>query len=155
MRLLVPAFLCLAVLLFGSSVWGQTPEEKDSASYFGLEEDLLRKSDDPALRSTHAGARPALILETTKDGDTRVKARVGVEFGKDRVLDLQVESPRNKTSERTTLATPDGLTNSTTAEVGLTWVLWKPEEYATAMLKDLRNTQESTKLLADWKSRTE
>jgi hypothetical protein len=135
MRLSMPALLCSVLLFLCSSSWAQeAPEgdEEDWASYFILEEVLLRGSRNPNLDAARAQAQPTLILESSENGDTRVKARVGVEIGKRVVLDLKVESPRK--SGETTLASLDGLTDSSTAELGFTWIYWKPKEYAHAMI---------------------
>ena len=130
MRFSIPAWLCSALLFLGSSSHAQnTPD--DWASYFVLEEIMMRGSQDPKLDAPRAQPQPTLILETSENGDTRVKARVGVEVGKQLVLDLKVESPRK--SGETTLASFDGLTDSSTAELGFTWIFWKPREYARAM----------------------
>jgi len=133
MRLSAPTFVCLALLFFGNSVWAQgtptTPAEW--ASRFALEEVLMRRSDDPVLRSPLALPQPKLILEAT-NGGTQAKARVGLAFGKNRVLDLQVESP--KTSEETTLATLDGLSDSGTVGLGFTWIFWNPDACARKMI---------------------
>jgi hypothetical protein len=93
-----------------------------------LEEVLLRRSDDPTLGSALALPQPKLILETTEDGNTRVKARIGVEVDKRIILDLEVASPKGG-SGQTTLADLGGLSNDSTADAGLSWILWNPSAY--------------------------
>lgn len=149
MRFTASAFLGLALFLFGNASWAQTPPQPNSApelteeekekeekawSYFFLEEVLQRSCDDPTLRSTIALPQPKLILETTDDGQTRVKARVGLEIQKEFVLNLEVASPRNPSGE-TTLASLDGLSNGTTAELALSWFLVPWKDYKEAALK--------------------
>lgn len=128
MRRSAPVLLGSALLLLSSPSW---PEDNSSwpqeaSSYFMLEEVLLRRSDDPTLGSALALPQPKLILETTEDGNTRVKARVGVEVRKKFILNLEVASPKDR-SGQTTLADLDGLSNESTAEVGLSWILWNPQ----------------------------
>jgi hypothetical protein len=140
MRFNASACVCLALLLFGAPAGAQeTGEqepktwEEEASSYFVLEEVLMRGSDDPTLKSPLAVPQPKLILET-KDGETIIKARIGMEMQKRFMLDLQVSSPTN-TSGNTTLASLDGLSDGSSAEVGFSWILW-PEEKTRLMLKD-------------------
>ena len=135
MRFTASAILCSAIFLFGSPILAEGPpsqkDKEDWTSYFILNEVLMRRSDDPVLRSPLALPQPKLILEATSGG-TQAKARVGWKFGKNRVLDFQVESP--KTSEETALATLDGLSDSGTAGLGFTWIFWNPSASAQKML---------------------
>jgi hypothetical protein len=133
MRAPIPALL-FSLLFLGGSSWAQeTPE--DWASYFILEEVLLRGADDPNLDSARAIPQPKLILESTEEGKTKVKARVGVEIQKRLLVDLQVESPRtSEESGETTLASLDGFSDSSTAELGFTWMSKDPVAYATDMM---------------------
>lgn len=144
MRFTVSAFLGLALLLFGNASWGQDWED-EASSYFVLEEMLMRGSDDPTLRSPLAVPQPKLILETTKDGKTVIKARIGMEMQKKYILDLQVASPTNQSGD-TTLATLDGLSDGTSAEVGFSRIIWR-ERDAWSMLDDARERDDSNEPL--------
>lgn len=140
MRFTASAFLGLALLLFSNASWGQD-WENEASSYFVLEEVLMRGSDDPTLRSPLAVPQPKLILETTKDGKTVIKARIGMEMQKKYILDLQVASPTNQSGD-TTLATLDGLSNGTSAEVGFSRVIWREGE-ARSMLNNVLESDDA------------
>lgn len=147
MRVSRSALLCSVLLLFSSSSWAQ-----DWASYFVLEEVLLRGSSDPSLDAATAMAQPTLILETSENGNARVKGRVGVEVGKQLVLDLQVEGP--KKSEETTLASLDGLNDSSTAELGFTWISKNPSLYASARMTSMSAVKAGSNDLNDYGKKT-
>lgn len=148
MRASIPALLCVAFLVPGNSSWAQdTPE--DWASYFILEEVLLRGVDDPNLDSARAIPQPKLILESTEEGKTKVKARVGVEIQKRLLVDLQVESPRtSEESGETTLASLDGLSDSSTAELGFTWMFGNHVAYAKEMMEKMSGDMDENRFKA-------
>ncbi|HKI00710.1 MAG TPA: hypothetical protein VKK31_01900 [Thermoanaerobaculia bacterium] len=155
MRVSISALLCTALLFLCSSSWAQeepTKEEADWASYFVLEEVLLRGSNDADLGAKRANPQPTLILEASEGKDTQVKARIGVEMGKQFILALKVESP--KKSEETTLASLDGLTDSSTAELDLTWMTVDPTKYADDMLKNMAKNV-ARKMKAGWEKERE
>src|SRR5436305_8852773 len=127
MRFTASVFLGLALLLGGSRVWAQdqsqtqmTAKERDAWDYFYLEEVLQRSCDDPTLRSAIALPQPKLTLETSAEGTTKVKARVGVEVKKKLVFSLEVTSPISSSGE-TTLADLNGLSNGSTADLAFSW----------------------------------
>lgn len=97
---------------------------------FMLDEVLLRKCDDPSGRGNVAVPKPMLILETDEKG-SRAIVRAGVHAGKKNLINVELSRP--VTSGGTTLATLDGLSDSTTLELNATWVLWDPAAYAPAM----------------------
>ena len=146
MKYTASAFVFLALFLWGipseaqESAAQKRSWEEEASSYFVLEEVLMRGSDDPALESPLAAPQPRLTLET-KDGNTVLKGRIGMEMQKKYILDLQVASPTNQSGDKvTTLASLDGLSNGGSAEVGFTWVLWPDdmEETAKTMLDEAR-----------------
>ncbi len=149
MRFMASAFLGLALLLFGDVSWGQAPDQNQSTeqpptpqtdekknaereklakdlSRLFFEEILLRRCDDPTLRSAIALPQPKLILESTDDGKTIAKTRVGFMPMKKLAVDLEVKSPL-KSSGETTLASLDGLPDGNDADLAISWFggLWK------------------------------
>jgi hypothetical protein len=145
MRLKASALLGLALLLFGDKAWAQEPppqtsanspwteDEKKAWSFFFFEEVLLRSCDDPTLRSAIALPQPKLILEATDDGKTTVKARAGLAYRKSLVASLEVASPRNSSGE-TTLASLDGLSNGSSAELSISWFRWEHGSLENALI---------------------
>src|SRR3954462_11067097 len=125
MRFTASVFLGLALLLGVSGVWGQdkNPDPQDAWSYFVLEEVLLRRADDPTLRSPMAIPQPKLILETTEDGKSMVTARVGFEAQKKYIASLELTGPQSSSGDTTALATLDGLSQGSSAQVNLSWIL--------------------------------
>jgi hypothetical protein len=135
---MVPAFLGLALLLSGNVSKAQAA---DPWSYFFFEEMLQRSCDDPTLRSAIALPQPKLILETSDEGTTKVKARVGVEIKDKFVFNVEVTSPRNPSGETTTLADLNGLSGGSTARFALSWFGYHPENYTP---EGLRNVKDET-----------
>jgi hypothetical protein len=156
MRFTVSVFLGLALLLLGNIASAQDEaKKKEGWDYFFLEEVLQRSCDDPTLRSAIALPQPKLILDVTDEGETKVKARVGMELGKKVVLSLDVASPRkSKSEEETTLASLDGLSRGGTADLSLSWyqVPWDSKKYKdkyTSELDKLEKIAEESKAGGD------
>lgn len=148
MRFTASALFGLALLLFGDTSRAQTASSTDTPaltneetiradawSQFLFEEVLLRSCDDPTLRSAIALPQPKVILEATDDGKTKVTARVGVKIKKTFVFNVEATSPRSSSGE-TTLASLDGLSDGSTAELKLSWFGWRsPEKGIQRMVK--------------------
>jgi hypothetical protein len=130
MKLTASAFFGMALVLSGIAAWAQDTTATDDAwRYFFYEEILQRSCDDPTLESAIALPQPKLILQASDDGKTKVKARVGVELTTRFVLSLDVTSPKSSSGE-TTLATLDGLSSGSTADLALSWYApWNSEKY--------------------------
>jgi len=120
----IPVCLILALVLIPGTARAQnaaTPENRAKAwSQILFDEGLLRSCEDPLLESSIALPQPKLTLDATEEGDTKIKARVGLKI-KDRFVgSLEVTSPRSSTGEAT-LATLDGLSQGSAAELKLSW----------------------------------
>ncbi len=120
----------------------QEPEKQDMKyedwDNLLFEDVLLRSCEDPTLKSAIALPQPKLILETSEEGDTKVKARIGVRLPKRLVLDLEATSPRDSSGE-TTLASLDGLSKGSTAKLALSWFIIRKKKYDMAICEVIRN----------------
>jgi len=105
-------------------------------SQFFFEEGLLRSCDDPTLKTAIALPQPMLNVEATDKGKLKLNARAGFKLKKSFVFDLEVESPK-KDSEETTLATLDGLSNGTKADLKFSWFGWGPQNYTLAGIEEI------------------
>lgn len=153
MKRTAPAFLSLALLLFGdmaraqdlveaekiriqswAEAWSQ--ENSEPWSKFVLDEALLRTSDDPSLKSALALPQPKLTLTLTDDGKTQVKARIGLEMTSTLIGSLEVESPKSGSGD-TTLANLDGLSKGTRAKLSLSWFPQSPPAFSPQEIQEV------------------
>ena len=79
---------------------------------------------DPSLQSSIGDGKPALVLSAAS-AEKKVDAQVGFAAGPTQMT-LKLSAPLDSGATTATLATLDGLTNQSTADLGLTWVKWNP-----------------------------
>jgi hypothetical protein len=119
------AWILAAKLLAGSSLLAQANES------FLLEEVLLRKCQGAALEGNVAVRKPTLVLEADESG-SRATASAGYVTPNKRLV-ARLALSRPITSQETTLATLDGLADSSSAELSVTWLAWDLATYANEM----------------------